>query len=245
MKIGHITEILTNLDLPALDREQLLRLANSEEGRRFKDALLAAEAGDYGQRTTLERIISRIVAPTGALPSQRNNADQALQEKKAAPYYSFHVYGTAAALCISEASTRSTGTKTIQIEAAGALSGAGRKSFDWPNKIIVQLNEQELLETLVLFQGKISAVSFEAHGLTHDKFVRMKRQEKSFFVEVGQKDRSLCGVQVFAPDAFRITSLAYRQIQANAPHLDSATIAAMVDQVASMHREPPSRRSTR
>jgi hypothetical protein len=64
-----------------------------------------------------------------------------------APYYSFKIFGSGAALCVSEARTRSSNRHTIQIEGALAL-GAGRREFDWQNKIIVQLTVQEAYTAL-------------------------------------------------------------------------------------------------
>lgn len=258
MKLSQVTRILATVGLAPVGRDHLMHLAGTEEGERFKDALLAVDAGDTSQRSVLSHIIASIIAVPSPTSTSAGTADSAAPSTHArtyngaaaahapspAPYLNFHVYGGSAALCISEATVRSSGARTIQIEAAGVLADGARRAFDWPNKIIVQLNEQEMLQALAVFMGKITAVSFDGHGHLHDKFLRIRRQDHSFFVEVGQLGKKLRGVPVGAPDASKITSLAYRQILANSPHLDAGIVGAMLEQVAMMHKDPATEQVT-
>lgn len=252
MKLHDITRILQAAGLAPIAREQLMRLAGTPDGKRFEAALCAVDAGDAGQRIELVRIVDRLTAatastspaPSAAAPrSPRENSPGApaavVQAKAPPPYENFHIYAANAALCISEARIRSSNSHTIQVEAAGMLTGGARRSVDWANKVIIQLNEQELMLTLALFTGKIRAVSFSSHGDENDKFMRVERQQYVWFAEVGQLGRPLRGVPIRAGDATKIVSLAYRQVLANSPHLDSSMVGTMIDLAASMHKEPP------
>jgi hypothetical protein len=242
MKLQHITELLARANAPTLSREELMGLVGTDEGRRFHAALTAFDAGEVDQAGEIRRIVSTVLDVSSTRPKSATRhasppaQDPATGVRAPPPYFSFHVYGRAAALCISEARTRSNDTHTIQIDAAPALASGAKRTYDWPNKIIVQLSEQELVQALAFFEGKIDGLSLKDHGRAHDKFVRMERQEGHFFVEVGQKGRPIIGVPAGAPDAFKIVSLAYKQILANGPHLELAMIREMIAQIAAMHR---------
>lgn len=251
MKLQDITRILHTAGLAPIAREQLMRLAGTPEGKRFEAALCAVDAGDAGQRIELVRIVDRLTAATASTPPATTSCARppfsacspgapaaAGQAKAPPPYENFHIYSSTAALCISEAKVRSSNSHTIQVEAAGMLTGGARRSVDWPNKIIIQLNEQELMLALALFTGKIRAVSFSSHGNENDKFMRVERQQYVWFAEVGQQGKPLRGVPIRAGDATKIVSLAYRQVLANSPHLDSGMIGTMIDLAASMHKDP-------
>lgn len=250
MNLRDITRILDNVGLAPIGRDSLMRLAGTPDGKRFQSALLAVDAGDVDQRFELVRIIELLNAsgtsttPVAAVPVRQRNtnapgtAEQQGKSKAPPPYDNFHIYSSAAALCISEATVRSTGASTIQIEAANVLGGGQRRSFDWSNKITIQLSEQEMMLTLALFMGKIQAISIAGHGDQRDKFLRLERQPHAWFAEVGQRGRPLRSAPISAPDASRITALAFRQVIANSPHLDAGIIHVLLDQVAAMHKEP-------
>lgn len=152
------------------------------------------------------------------------------------PYYSFKIFGSSAALCVSEARTRSSNQHTIQVEGALALSGGGdRREFDWQNKIIIQLTVQEAYLTLALFENLIPSVKFDGHGRTHDKSLHIDFQELHYFVRVIQRGRAAIALPLRAVDAIQIVALLYRQLVANEPHLQIADIRALVTRMASMN----------
>jgi hypothetical protein len=152
------------------------------------------------------------------------------------PYYSFKIFGTGAALCIAEARTRSTNQHSINIEGALTLAGGGQKTFDWPNKIVVQLTVKECYEVLALFENKIRSVKFDGHGRNHDKSLQIEYQESQYYVRLIQRDRSAVAVPVRPVDAIPVKSLLLKQLLANEPHLRIDDIRGMVDQMASMSR---------
>lgn len=151
------------------------------------------------------------------------------------PYFSFKIFGSSAALCVSEARTRASNQHTIQIEGALALGGVGaRREFDWQSKIIVQLTVQEAYLALALFENLIPSVKFDGHGRAHDKSLHVDFQDSHYFVKVIQRGRAAIALPVRAVDAIQIVALLYRQMLANEPHLQIADIRALVARMASM-----------
>lgn len=150
------------------------------------------------------------------------------------PYYSFKIFGSAAALCVSEARTRSSNQHTIQVEGALALGGVATREFDWRNKIIVQLTVQEAYLTLALFENLIPSVRFDGHGRAHDKSLHIDCQESHYFVRVIARGRAAVALPVRPVDAVQIVSLLYRQMLANEPHLQIVDVRALVTRMASM-----------
>jgi hypothetical protein len=149
------------------------------------------------------------------------------------PYYSFKIFGSGAALCVSEARTRSSNQHTIQIEGALALGG-GRREFDWQNKIIVQLTVQEAYTALALFENLIPSVKFDGHGRAHDKSLHIDFQDSHYFVRVIQRGRAAVALPVRAVDAIQIVALLYKQLLRNEAHLRIEDIRALVARMASM-----------
>jgi hypothetical protein len=150
------------------------------------------------------------------------------------PYYSFKVFGRTAALCISEARTRTGNQHTIQIEGALLLAGDGRKEFDWRNKIIVQLTVQEAYLALAFFENLIPSVKFDGHGRAHDKSLHLEFQETHYFAKLIQRGRAAVALPVRAVDAIQIVALLYKQLLRNEAHLRIEDIRGMVGRVAAM-----------
>lgn len=158
------------------------------------------------------------------------------------PYYSFKIFGSTAALCVSEARTRAGNQCTIQIEGALLLaSGGGRKEFDWRNKLIVQLTVQEAYLALALFENLIPSVKFDGHGRTHEKSLQIDFQESHYFVRVIQRGRAAVAVPVRPVDAIPIVALLYKQLLRNEQHLRIEDIRALVTRMASMSSLPKPR----
>lgn len=179
-----------------------------------------ARAVDYLQATGLQ------VADLTAASASVNSVEP--------PYFSFKVFATSAALCISEARTRAGNQHTIQIEGATALSSGGAKTFDWQSKIIVQLTTQECYLALALFENKLKSVRFDGHGDRHDKSLHIEFQERQYFVRMTQRGKAAVAVPVKPVDGLQIMSLLYGQLRLNDPHLEIAQIRAFTDQLAQM-----------
>ena len=211
--------------------DELVAIARKEQ-RRFFDAVEA-----IAQRSARAAGARRYLVELGVVPALTSSpaAERAAVAPAAAPYYSFHIFGSSAALCISEARTRKGNRHTVQIEGAIALGGAGgRRAFDWPNKITVQLTVQECYQVLALLENKLRSLKFDGHGREHDKSLRIEFQDSHYFVRLIQRNRTAVSVPVSAVDAIPIVSLLYKQLLANEPHLAVSHIQTMTDRLASM-----------
>ena len=193
---------------------EAIKAANANPGNRARAVACLQVAG--------LQVITRTAAaaPTPAAPIE-------------APYYSFKIFGSGAALCVSEARTRLSNQHTIQIEGALAL-GAGRREVDWQNKIIVQLTVQEAYTALALFENLIPSVKFDGHGPAHDKSLLVDFQHSHYFVRVIQRGRAAIALPVRPVDTIQIIALLYRQLLANEPHLQIGDVRALVARMASM-----------
>lgn len=150
------------------------------------------------------------------------------------PYYSLKIFGSSAALCVSEARTRAGNQCTVQIEGALLLAGGATKEFDWRNKIILQLTVQEAYLLLALFENMIPMVKFDGHGRAHDKSLQAEFQDSHYFVRIIQRGRTAVAVPVRAVDSISVIALLYKQLLRNEPHLRIEDIRGMVQRMATM-----------
>jgi hypothetical protein len=209
-----LAAIIAAAKLDGLAGIEMIKVANANPGNRTR-------AVSYLRGIGLQMISS----VTAAAPATAAPVDP--------PYYSFKIFGSGAALCVSEARTRSSNQHTIQIEGALAL-GRGRREFDWQNKIIVQLTVQEAYMALALFENLIPSVKFDGHGRAHDKSLHIDFQDSHYFVRVIQRGRAAVALPVRAVDAIQIVALLYKQLLRNEAHLRIEDIRALVARMASM-----------
>ena len=206
---------------------QVVAVAKQEK-RRFFAALHAVSAG-----TPLQAEAMHYLSTLG-LPRVASEKIGVVPKPIAPPYFSFKVFGTSAALCVSEARTRDNNQHTIQVEGATAIAAGGAKAFDWQSKIVVQLTVQEAYLTLALFENKIPFVKFDGHGDRHDKSLHIEFQERNYFVRMTHRGKAAVAVPVRPVDAIQIVSLLYKQIRLNNPHLEIDQISAFTDRLAQM-----------
>ena len=212
--------------------ETLIKIAKVEKDRLFA-ALDAIQSETGSESGSTRRTAAISYLSTSGL--QRVAGQPATSKNDTpAPYYSFKVYGSAAALCISEAQTRSNNQHTIQIEGAGLIVSAVQKTFDWQSKIIVQLTVQEAYQVLALFENKLRSIRFDGHGARHDKSLQIEFQQSHYFVRLIQKGKPALALPVRAVDALPIVSLLYKQLLRNDPHLGIADVRGMVDRMVAM-----------
>jgi len=206
--------------------DQLVTLACKEQ-RRFFDAIDA-----IAMRTPRAAAAQNYLAGLGAAAAVSDHTPAPVADP---PYYSFKIFSSTAALCIAEATTRAERKHTINIEGAVALAGGGaRKTFDWPNKIVVQLTVQEAYQVLALLENKIRSLRFDGHGREHDKSLQIEFQDSHYYFRLIQRGRPAVAVQVRAVDSLQIVSLIYKQLLRNEQHLRIDDIRAMVDRMAQM-----------
>lgn len=145
------------------------------------------------------------------------------------PYYSFHVYGKKAALCIAEALSQKH-VATINIEGAIALANG----FAWNQKIIIQLSESELFLVIALLKGRIHQLHFPGHGEKHDKLLEIERQSHHYFVRLVQRGRPPVSVPLYPADAMNLMALLFKQTKINHPHLSDRQVDILIDQYLRM-----------
>jgi hypothetical protein len=208
---------------------QVVGIAQQEQ-RRFFDAVDAIDKRS-ARAAAAQRYLAELGLAGAAQPAALTPAPAAV----APPYYNFHIFGSQAALCISEARTKKDNRHTVQIEGAIALAGGGRnKAFDWPNKIAVQLSVQEAYQALALLENKLRSVKFDGHGVAHDKSLHLEFQHSHHYVRLIQRGRAAVSVPVRAVDSIPVVSLLYKQLLANEPHLRIDDIRGLVDRMVSM-----------
>ena len=206
--------------------DQLAAMACREQ-RRFFDAVEAIT-----RRSARAADARRYLVELGVVPALPSSSPA---EPAVPPYYSFKIFGTSAALCVAEATTRVSGQHTVNIEGAIGLGGeGGRKAYDWPNKVVVQLTVQEAYQVLAVLENKIRSLRFDGHGRAHDKSLQMEFQDSHYFVRLIQRHRTAVAVPVRPVDAIPFISLLYRQLLRNEPHLGIEDVRAMVDRMAKM-----------
>lgn len=205
--------------------DQLVTLACKEQ-RRFFDAIDA-----IALRTPRAAAARSYLAELGAAAAVADSTPAPADP----PYYSFKIFSSAAALCIAEATTRAERKHTINIEGAVALAGGGaRKTFDWSNKIVLQLTVQEAYQVLALLENKIRSLRFDGHGREHDKSLQIEFQDSHYYFRLIQRGRVAVAVPVRAVDAIPFQSLLYKQLLRNEPHLDVSAVQAMTERMAAM-----------
>lgn len=143
------------------------------------------------------------------------------------------VYGGRAALTL-EVDNRRNGAPTIRLEAAKILNAEAR-TYDWKNKIVIQLTTSELQKITALLLGMIKQAKFSNHGPKNDKWFEFSHQEEAKYagtvkVAVGE-GREMCIVSITHEDIGDVTSLFLRQTAA-AGGLDQAAVPAILRPVA-------------
>lgn len=221
---GTVEQLGFQFDLPALIA------AAKVDGSTGFDTIKAANANP-GNRARAIAYLQGV----GMQLANRTAAAPALATRLEPPYYSFKIFSSAAALCIAEATTRAERKHTINIEGAVVLAGGGAcKTFDWPNKIVVQLTVQEAYQVLALLENKIRSLRFDGHGREHDKSLQIEFQDSHYYFRLIQRGRSVVAVPVRAVDSLQIVSLLYKQLLRNESHLGIGDIRAMIDRMVAM-----------
>lgn len=145
-------------------------------------------------------------------PSAKARAPERLRNR--------HVYGGSAALCWEEDLTRA-GVHTVALEGARATA---QRSFDWPNKIRVQMTERELTVVAAVLLGLQGACAFSAHGPSRDKGFTLERQHQKTFVKLMAGGKPVIAVPMPPEDAYQVVALVLLQMNRNAPWMTSTGI---------------------
>ena len=121
----------------------------------------------------------------------------------------------------SSASEDAEGFYTVNIEAAPAnAESGGVRSFDWQNKITLQLTRNEIVVVAAVFYGFMPSCTFSSHGTAKDKGFSMERKDGGIIARVNATGRSHA-VKLTPPDIFYMGAILTRQLLTQTPWLDS------------------------
>lgn len=162
-----------------------------------------------GTSAGVRRHNSDNVRHIGAAREPRNEQQEGEDRRR---YDQKKVHGGRAALTL-EADTTRAGAPTIRVEAAKMLDKQAR-TYDWKNKIAIQLTTFELQVVAALFSGFLEHCKFSNHGPEQDKWFEVERQTGQYAgtikVVIG-KAKDMCIVQVTPLDMGDVHAMLLRQ----------------------------------
>jgi hypothetical protein len=145
----------------------------------------------------------------------------------------------------SSASEDAEGFYTVNIEAAPAKAeSGGNRSFDWQNKITLQLTRNEIVVVAAVFYGFMPSCTFSSHGPAKDKGFSMDRKDGGIIARVNATGRSLA-VKLTPPDIFYMGAILTRQLLAQTPWLDSQMLRDLLQGAFSEGSAQPEPAATR
>lgn len=148
-------------------------------------------------------------------------------------YTNRHVYGGKVAVCFQSDKTK-TGDHTIRIEAAEATT---IRSFNWADKIAIQLSTRELpgvLATFLQLQGKFDG---KGHGAQNDKWFTLENQPGKLFISVNTKGKTARSIPIGPGDCFGVVTLLMEQMLKNTPFLTADNLLSLIQRTAKMSQE--------
>jgi hypothetical protein len=207
--------ILCNcLDAP-LDRRLAVLMAN---GKRLRSAIASyIKTKDARLKMQAYEVIERAFKPQkGPLPVQ-------IEAKV------HRVFAAKTAVVFEHAHTKE-GRACLQIESASRESIT--QGFDWQKKIILQLNDSELMQLLAVLKNWQPQLEISNHGQALDKRLTFRKQAGGgYFISVRQG--SIARAMPVPPfEAFRLISLALRVLLENEPHMNVDAIWSLCEQMA-------------
>ena len=166
------------------------------------------------------------VASPAELPRVMLARDEIEDEKMR--FVSRAAYGAKAAFTMQMAKSRPSGSSedaegfyTVNIEAAPAKpESGGNRSFDWQNKITLQLTRNEIVVVAAVFYGFMPSCTFSSHGPANDKGFSMERKDGGIIARANATGRSYA-VKLTPPDIFYMGAILTRQLLTQTPWLDS------------------------
>jgi len=146
---------------------------------------------------------------------------------------SHHAYGKNWALCVSANKTRG-GFHTINIEVAKAVA---EKKYDWKNKLIVQVTENEMPTLVALVNGVLLNIEHKYHGPNKDKGYAINNQMNNgnFYFKVFAKG-IVAQLPVIPSDFFYISRIIIEQMKKNMP--SDMSYEAMNSMIRSIYSVP-------
>lgn len=145
-------------------------------------------------------------------------------------YVNRHVYGGKVAVCFSADQTR-TEEHTIRIEAAMA---SGARTYNWEDKIAIQLSTRELpsvLATLLQIQSKFEG---KGHGAQNEKWFSLENQPGKVYLSVNAKGLASRSLPIGPGDCYAVITLVMEQMLKNAPFLTAESLLSLIKRTGLM-----------
>ncbi|VVP59642.1 hypothetical protein [Pseudomonas fluorescens] len=156
--------------------------------------------------------------------------DEPLKQQSGKNYVNRHVYGGKVAVCFSADQTR-TEEHTIRIEAAMA---SGTRTYNWEDKIAIQLSTRELpsvLATLLQIQSKFEG---KGHGAQNEKWFVLENQPGKVYLSVNAKGATSRSLPIGPGDCYAVITLVMEQMLKNAPFLTAETLLSLIKRTGLM-----------
>lgn len=142
-------------------------------------------------------------------------------------FQSVHVYNqtrqdnqmVARAAACFELTTRVVDERTGERQPALKIETAGKhptqpSKYNWDDKIIFYLTEDELPQLLCVFLGLLPSVDFRNHGPQHNKSMKLEHQGKHLYLTMNEGSERKAAVQLDAGRSTRVATLVARAFQA-------------------------------
>ncbi len=147
------------------------------------------------------------------------------------PNTSWHVYGSRSALCIEADRTRN-GFETVAVE--GALA-TGLRTYDWPEKIRVQITAQELPLFAAALLGYLDVFEAANHGEQGKGLTLVRQPDRgAAFVRVVARGAAPRAVAIQPGDLYHVTAIVLGQLALNHPTLPYPAVPDILRSVASL-----------
>lgn len=127
---------------------------------------------------------------------------------------------------------------TIRLEAA-LSNNSGDRTYDWQNKVALQLTDIELPLFIGVTMGFFRKIHFGNHGVgceKSSKYFSVEHQGDKVFFQVGQKDKGNRPIPVNLPQANHIALITLEVYRRNFPGLDTNTIVNSIASMCSMYQ---------
>jgi hypothetical protein len=134
---------------------------------------------------------------------------------------------TRAAACF-ELTTREADDQTGEVRPALKIEVTGKHAtlpnrYDWDNKLVFYLTEDELPQLLCVFLNLLPAVEFGHHGPQRNKWLKLQHQGRHLYLSMSEGSERKAAVQLDVGRSTRVAALAARAFQAANDGIDWAT----------------------
>ena len=173
-----------------------------------------------------------------AIPKSGNEPEPTETEKA---FECTHIYGGKGAICFTVDTIRKNKKPTIRIEGTNAN---GERSYDWQNKIAIQLSLGEMVLLYGVLIGHLHKFEISGHGEANEKGMAIEDQGKHYFISLFCRGRPPCAVPAKAKDIHAAMGIIWDQIKANSPTQSDAVIQHHIKRTCEMHAQDVSSSAT-